>query len=628
MRRSRKKQNAAAREEQRPPTVAAPVQRQQPPHEVLQLQRKIHRDELSSLTTKTIADLRLKHRDECRNVTRLTTENMDLASRCREAISHVAMLKKELAMQQKRTAQALASQREQTKRMADSLTNSFISFSSPESVGRLSHVSTSTDKKGRRISDDEDDNVMRLVSSTPSPNRIVVRPKQENELEKEKSDISESYSKPLIKSSTVRPSSPTAEVRDSPATTATHSPTSDLEEDDTVHDSTALTSTTPIKTPEKHTGEETKPKQPSVFSTPKKTDRSQSPVFRDAPVDRDGLFPFSASPQVFNKSSPSRGSKSYDEEFPSDTIDEPNGVSDVKYATSQRKFNLINSIDAFEKSFSTDFPDSFAPKEGSESGHSSGSGQRIYNPFVATPEKRTGGQHSRVYGTPKEEKKTPEPTEPFDMEYQTPPKNSKKPATTGGNNSNANTNTDEILPKRPEKITPSSARARYERALGNRTEDSDSNLNCSGHGSVKSSSSDSSNGPTALIRRLQQKKRLDANTEDQSNRDASAWESSSARPSLEPKQSIIDLVDTFEQSPTENNDGGNGGKSSTSRFQGPVRSLRRRSVKQPISYAEPALNTKLRQGDTFFPKSELNKTNNGDQNQSMNHVPSAAVVSP
>jgi len=33
---------------------------------------------------------------------------------------------------------------------------------------------------------------------------------------------------------------------------------------------------------------------------------------------------------------------------------------------------------------------------------------------------------------------------------------------------------------------------------------------------------------------------------------------------------------------------------------------RRRSVKQPVSYAEPALNTKLRRGHDFFPKKEEN----------------------
>lgn len=42
-----------------------------------------------------------------------TNDQMNLASRCREAISHVAMLKKELAMHQRRSAEALALQRQQ-----------------------------------------------------------------------------------------------------------------------------------------------------------------------------------------------------------------------------------------------------------------------------------------------------------------------------------------------------------------------------------------------------------------------------------------------------------------------------------------------------------------------------------
>jgi hypothetical protein len=71
-----------------------------------------------------------------------------------------------------------------------------------------------------------------------------------------------------------------------------------------------------------------------------------------------------------------------------------------------------------------------------------------------------------------------------------------------------------------------------------------------------------------------------------------------------------------------------------SSFQGPIKSLRRRGVKKLISYAEPPLNTKLRRGDTFFPKTSPNMTDgdddNGcdDHNQVPNRVHPAAVVSP
>lgn len=68
---------------------------------------------------KELSELRVRHRDETKAVTRLTMENMNLASRCREALSHVAMLKKELAMHQRRAAEALALQRQQSQRMSE-----------------------------------------------------------------------------------------------------------------------------------------------------------------------------------------------------------------------------------------------------------------------------------------------------------------------------------------------------------------------------------------------------------------------------------------------------------------------------------------------------------------------------
>lgn len=61
---------------------------------------------------KELSELRVRHRDETKNVTRLTMENMNLASRCREAISHVAMLKKELAIHQRKNAELIAIQKQ------------------------------------------------------------------------------------------------------------------------------------------------------------------------------------------------------------------------------------------------------------------------------------------------------------------------------------------------------------------------------------------------------------------------------------------------------------------------------------------------------------------------------------
>lgn len=627
MRRSRKKPVASgvAREEQRPATAAAPQRRQQPPADkVMQQQRKRHQDEVSTLTTKNyrlakeLADLRLKHRDECKNVTRLTMENMNLASRCREAISHVAMLKKELAMQQKRTAQALASQREQTKRMTDSLTNSFMSLSTPDSN---SAKTTRTPSKSHRVSigDEEDDNLTRLVSSTPSPDRTGLQHRIENDAENDAESFSriivvESSSTSTTSATTRTPSSPLEQRQDSPATTATSSPSDeDEDEDDTVLDSIALAPSTLSESPEKVGGREDKEQeQLDVYSTPKKSERPTGDTFPDAvrndavntSADRDGLFPFSASPQVFADSNTNNASKSYDEAFPSDSIEQ----SDPK---SQRRLNLMNSVDAFEQSFSIDFSDSFSPKEG----NSSGPGEKIYNPFFATPEKQKSRAELDGFSTPKEEKKTGEPTDALDLEPTTPPKAFKSTHEVINND----TDSSEHRPKRPEKINSAAARARYVRALGPRAESSRND---------KSLPAESNSNPTALSRRIQQKKLLDKNLQAISKSGGATPEFASNDKAQKSRNSIIDIVDAFEENPGSINDEAKQQKPSiASRFQGPIKSLRRRAVKKPISYAEPPLNTKLRRGDTFFPKTSPAMTE-GDQNQAPNGISTTPIVSP
>lgn len=65
---------------------------------------------------KELSDLRVRNREECKAVSRLTMENMNLASRWREAIGHVAMLKKELAMHQRRAAEVFAQRKAEAER--------------------------------------------------------------------------------------------------------------------------------------------------------------------------------------------------------------------------------------------------------------------------------------------------------------------------------------------------------------------------------------------------------------------------------------------------------------------------------------------------------------------------------
>jgi hypothetical protein len=375
-----------------------------------------------------------------------------------------------------------------------------------------------------------------------------------------------------------------------------------------------------------------------VYSTPKKSERTKScpfPVESDQEFDNTTdekleLFPISASPKVYKKSNSNLENKTYDEGFPSDTIDQPGSMDDAK---SKGKINLMNSIDAFEQSFSTDFPDSFTPKESNSDKtlSPSGSGQKIYNPFFSTPEKLNSPADSSFFGTPEEEKASSGSSSKSQIEYETPPKRAASPSSPF-DESDADTG-----PKRPEKSIPSAARARYEKALGPRVESSSLSKQSSGKAFDKGSSSGGSS-PGALFRRIQQKKRLDKNLESISNGstpESQLTESPSSERKRQSQKAVLNIVDTFEQSGSGKTEVTKDQNSSTaSRFHGPIKSLRRRSVNRPISYAEPALNTKLRRGDTYFPKASPAMTSDDDENRrdDQNEVPNLVkhtpVVSP
>lgn len=585
---------------------------------------------------------------------------MNLASRCREAISHVAMLKKELAQQQKRTADALASQREQTQRMADSLTSS---MELSRVSGRSSAASPSNSLGGETM-EEKDVDMSRLISSTPSPVRTMSSSSIASPLSAGSTPTTNSGNEPPLK----RSSSPSEEARESPPPDSPPSVSpkggflSSMDEDDTVEDTlgsplavkddededaeepTKEAHVTKTKATEEHdNNSHQKPprdKSPMVYSTPKRSERLWAPKFNLPGIDGSSdqnIFPFSASPKTVMPSGHKQ--QSYNEEFPSDIIDQPShsGSYDSSIHSQQPKLSLVNSIDAFEKSFNTNFPDSFTPKESSSSGTKETSATEIYNPFIATPERRVGkmspsvdsneaespigrrktGEDPYTYRTP-EEKKCDEPEASYRDDavnctvetYETPPRDEK---TIGG----AVFCSSSGDPGRPEKTMSSAARARYERALQPRKKDD----NQAPSPPQKAGSS------SALLRRIQ-KKRVD--NQHQHVRGESEPEiSSNVAPSLSQieaevsprrsmSESIIDIVDTYEDPPGEADQQRkqnvnfpitsiaasprvvNGVQSIASRL-GNIKSLRR-NVKKPVSYAEPALNTKLRRGDTFFPK--------------------------
>jgi hypothetical protein len=478
---------------------------------------------------------------------------MNLASRCREAISHVAMLKNELSMQQKRTAAALASQREQTQRMADSLSNSM-------ELSRLSRVSSEETVDGNA-----DDNAL-LVAATISPLRSNSR-----------ESLSRASSKSKISS---RSSSPPEETRDSPPSDSASTPTSTLESslaDAIVEDTNEQVSTVSISPTDSPKGDlkvtqiSKRESKPALDTPPKRGGKwvpnLMCPNAEGRQENEGRLFPHSASPQMS-----SAKQKLYNEEFPS-SIQQGNDDGSGAFpsmSSQQRKIDLLNSIDAFEKSFSLDFPESFTPKEDNGPPGGGRSKTNIYNPFLSTPERTVGRikkeTDSFVYWD--EEKKIDEPIIQLEIDdhvanFQTPPRVSiRKPAVVA----------DE--PSTPEKTSSGVARERYEKALQPRQ---------SGANPGKARKTTS---PIGLFRRSQNNHRNKQTTEStittNVNEERGVW-----------KSSVVEIVDVFEGNVELSQ---NGDKSR--------RLSLRRNIKQPISYAEPALNTKLRQGDIYFAKIE------------------------
>jgi hypothetical protein len=126
-----------------------------------------------------------------------------------------------------------------------------------------------------------------------------------------------------------------------------------------------------------------------------------------------------------------------------------------------------------------------------------------------------------------------------------------------------------------EKTGVAAARAKYEAALGNKVQDENVD---------KHKPKNIDHNPSLVLKRLQQRK---------------AKEKATNETGQENNISLNDEIrqlDSIAMNSTSNDLPTQEGSFS-----------KRRNVKQPISYTEPSLSTKLRRGDVYFPKKELNE---------------------
>mmetsp|Transcript_12556 Transcript_12556/g.20917 ORF Transcript_12556/g.20917 Transcript_12556/m.20917 type:complete len:813 (-) Transcript_12556:59-2497(-) len=260
-------------------------------------------------------------------------ENMNLASRCREAISHVSMLKKELAMHQRRAAEALAMQRQQHVVQQQQQVQRAAAPETPKAITVLAAPRSNTNggvsKTDVAAEMDRMDRLM-AAHAPPPPPPIPAAPK----------DVSDD-------------ASPNGELF------------SDYNEE----------KKTPSEEDMVGVSFNTKPIFPHSAS-PRVTDRSN---------DYNEGFPNDLPPSSTRKKK--LLSSIFREESPAEISEVESEAGSVNgsvvsgVSVAENRKSILSSLDAFEASFATDFPHSFSgsPKEEEE---------LVYNPFLPSPARK------------------------------------------------------------------------------------------------------------------------------------------------------------------------------------------------------------------------------------------------
>lgn len=246
---------------------------------------------------------------------------MNLASRCREAISHVSMLKKELTMHQRRAAEALALQRQESQSLRESTEPlKPIAVLSPRNSKLKTDVAAEMERMDRLMA----------VHAPPPPPPIPPPPRD------------------VI--------APRAKENGSPR------------------------------------GE--------FFSDYNEEKKSPSEDMVPVSFNTKPIFPHSASPRVTDRDRESDYNEAFPDDLPPSTRkkklhssifkDSPDEISEIESeagsvtstSAAEARKTIMSSLDAFEASFATDFPESFSgsPKEGEQQ-------TVVYNPFAPSPQR-------------------------------------------------------------------------------------------------------------------------------------------------------------------------------------------------------------------------------------------------
>lgn len=337
---------------------------------------------------------------------------MNLASRCREALSHVAMLKRELAAHQRRSAEALAMQRQNaearaiaaavaqpatpTSNAASTATTTDPVLTTPKTNRTLEVATSSTPNTGRSTPP------LPLTSPVAADSPLAVPPKltprRAMDVAKELEILDETVASHALKAKAAA-STPTAVDKPESPHPSLSEP---VDSDDFEEEEEALSAMTNQMHPPQSVDDVPGHRPPSI--------QSDSSAFDDNNANSSSLnsdttpgglgspsktyFPHSASPKVDH----------YNEEYPSDfsavrkraamrpKLGMLGGFAENgEDEGSSHSLNKKSSLDAFEASFATDFPDSFSPRDTVAEEKKS----EIYNPFQS-PARPKPGATTRV----------------------------------------------------------------------------------------------------------------------------------------------------------------------------------------------------------------------------------------
>lgn len=295
----------------------------------------------------------MRHREETRVVSRLTMENMNLASRCREAISQVAALKKELVVYQKRQSEWGTLQREVMllrKQIDKSAASSANSSPSKAGTGTVvnpnnKHLKESDDKQPS----DEESPDKRSVSPATDLDRIM---SQQFRKQASKKDVAAAATTDSLGKKNER-----SEEMGTGGDKGSEGNTKRLPASSTDNSSKLTSSNTKIPI--------------SVNSVKPSTQKEDE---FDADIDMVDFFaksqlvtPSSGSPTSPSQESAHLGSNtlharkvkgSTDDHMPGDVVpSSPSGHSPPNNNKKALADNLLSSLDAFEASFASAFPE-------------------------------------------------------------------------------------------------------------------------------------------------------------------------------------------------------------------------------------------------------------------------------